>query len=161
MKTIRYRLIFIAASKSYYVTTSGKDDNLGTSESTSWLRIQKAANSAMPGSTVYIGPGTYYETITINVQGNAGDGPIKFTSLMSNNRAVISGKQATVPSADGTLNLIYMEKKSYLQFSNLELTDLKGIECSGVRIVGGGSNVGTYACLCDFFEDMLIKLIEF
>jgi hypothetical protein len=159
--SVSNQLIFIELSKSYYVTKSGKDNNVGTSEATSWLTIQKAANSATPGSTVYIGPGTYYETVTINVQGNAGDGPIQFTSLLSNNRAVISGKQATVPSVDGTLNLIYMEKKSYLQFSNLELTDLKGTECSGVRIVGGGSNIGTYACLYDFFEDILIKLIEF
>jgi hypothetical protein len=66
---------------------------------------------------------------------------------MSNQRPVISGKQASVASADGTLNLIYMEDKSYLQFTNLELIDLKATECSGVRIVGGGSNVGMYLCL--------------
>ncbi len=147
LKSIRSRLIFIGASKSYYVTKTGQDHNLGTSETTAWLTIQKAASSATPGSTVYIGPGTYYETITIKVEGNTREGSITFTSLTPNKRPVISGKNAKVTSADGTLNLIYMENKSYLQFANLELTDLKATECSAVRIIGGGSNVGTYACL--------------
>jgi hypothetical protein len=121
---------------------SGKDQNAGTTETTAWLTIQKAANSATAGSTVYIGPGIYYETVTINVEGNAKDGSITFTSLMANNRPVISGKQAKVQSADGTLNVIYIENKSYLRFVNLELTELKATECSGVRVVGGGTNVG-------------------
>ena len=129
------------------MTKSGTDLNGVTSETTSWLTIQKAADSAMPGSTVYIGPGIYYETITINVQGNDRDGSIKFTSLLSNDRAIISGKYALVPSKDGTMNLIYMEKKSYLEFSNLELTNLRSTECSGVRIVGGGTHVGMYGSL--------------
>jgi hypothetical protein len=146
IKSIRYRLIFIEAVKSYYVTKSGKDDNVGTNEATAWLTIQKAANSATPGSTVYIGPGIYYETVTINIEGNTKEGSITFTSLIPNKRSVISGKQAIVTSSDGTLNLIYVEKKSYLQFVNLELTDLKATECSGARIVGGGSNVGTFLC---------------
>ena len=147
-ESIRYQLIFTGASKSYYVTKSDKDHNSGTSETILCLTIQKAANSVTPGSTVYIGPGIYYESITINVQGNARDGSIKFTNLLSNDRAVISGKYALVPSEDGTMNLIYMEKKSYLQFSNPELTDLRSMECSRVRIVGGGSHVGTYGSLC-------------
>lgn len=77
-----------------------------------------------------------------------------------NNRAIISGKQAKASSADGTLNLIYMESKSYLRFVNLELTTLKATECSGVRIVGGGSNVGMY-CSCNvvsFSTYILINL---
>lgn len=115
---------------------------MGTSESHAWLTIQKAANLATPGSIVYIGPGIYYETVTINVQGNGKDGSITFTSLISNKQPVISGKQATTASPDGTLNLIYIENKSYLRFINLELTNLKAVECSGVRIVGSGSNIG-------------------
>lgn len=69
------------AGKSYYVTKSGKDSNAGTTEATAWLTIQKAANSATPGSTVYIGAGVYSELVTINVQGNAVDGAITFTAL--------------------------------------------------------------------------------
>jgi hypothetical protein len=146
-------LKFIAAAKSYYVTKSGNDVNVGTSESHACLTIQKAANLATPGSTVYIGPGIYYETVTINVQGNVKDGSITFTSLISNKQPVISGKQATTTSPDGTLNLIYIENKSYLRFINLELTNLKAVECSGVRIVGSGSNIGMYY----YYKNLMIN----
>jgi len=137
--------LFVVAGTSYYVTKSGKDTNVGTSETTAWLTIQKAANSATPGSTVYIGPGTYYETVTINVQGTAKDGSITFTSLMLTNPAVISGKQAKVQAPDGSFTLIYLEKKSYLRFVDLVLTELKSADCSGMRVVGGGTDVGEYS----------------
>ncbi|CAF1674052.1 unnamed protein product, partial [Adineta ricciae] len=104
--------IHIVDCTSYYVMKSGKDTNTGTSPSTAWLTIQKAANSATAGSTVYIGPGVYYETVTINVQGNANNGFITFTSYMPNNQSVISGKQAKTQSADGAFNLIYIQDKS-------------------------------------------------
>ncbi|CAF2425169.1 unnamed protein product [Rotaria sp. Silwood2] len=129
------------AAQSYYVTKSGNDRNLGTNQSAAWRTIQKAASQATPGSTVYIGPGTYYETVTILVQGNAKDGPITFTNLMLNTRPIISGEQARNRSSDGTLNLIYMENKSYLRFVNLELANLTSTECSGIRIVGGGTRI--------------------
>ncbi|CAF3436613.1 unnamed protein product [Rotaria sp. Silwood1] len=132
---------FIDAAQSYYVTISGNDGNLGTTQSNAWRSIQKAASQAIPGSTVYIGPGTYYETVTILVQGDATSGPITFTSLDPNIRPIISGALATVASSDGTLNLIYMENKSYLRFVNLELTNLTNTECSGIRIIGGGTQI--------------------
>ena len=123
---------------------SGQDTNAGTSRITAWLTIQRAANSATPGSTVYIGPGIYYETVTINVEGNARDGPITFTSLISNNVPVISGRVSQNPSADETFNVIYIEDKSYLRLINLELTNLRAVECSGVRIIGSGTNIGRF-----------------
>ncbi|CAF1395642.1 unnamed protein product [Rotaria sordida] len=125
----------------YYVMSSGNDDNSGTTQTNAWRTIQKAASKAIAGSTVYIGPGTYYETITILVQGNLFNGSITFTSLMPDNPAIISGENATVASPDGTLNLIYIENKSYLNIINLELANLKGSECSGVRIVGSGTRI--------------------
>ncbi|CAF3570938.1 unnamed protein product [Rotaria sordida] len=129
------------AAQSYYVTKSGNDKNLGTSQLQAWGTIQKAASQATPGSTVYIGPGTYYETVTIGVQGNARSGPITFTSLISKTRPIISGARAKARSSDEILNLIYMENKSYLRFVNLELANLTHTECSGIRIVGAGTQV--------------------
>ncbi|CAF2703204.1 unnamed protein product [Rotaria sp. Silwood2] len=120
---------------------SGNDDNSGTTQTNAWRTIQKAASKAMAGSTVYIGPGTYYETVTILVQGNSFNGSITFTSLMPDNSAIISGENATVASPDGTLNLIYIENKSYLNIINLELSNLNSSECSGVRIVGDGTRI--------------------
>ncbi|CAF4958503.1 unnamed protein product [Rotaria sp. Silwood1] len=84
---------------------SGNDDNSGTTQTNAWRTIQKAASKAMAGSTVYIGPGTYYETVTILVQGNLFNRSITFTSLMPDNPAIISGENAAVASPDELRNL--------------------------------------------------------
>jgi len=57
----------------FYVSTSGSDTNSGTSLSAAWRTIQKAMNSATPGSTVNILAGTYNERLTLNVSGTTGN----------------------------------------------------------------------------------------
>lgn len=69
-------------SQSLYVDKnngSASDANPGT-EALPWATIQHAANSATPGSTVFIKAGTYFETIVINVSGTAGN-YITFTNF--------------------------------------------------------------------------------
>jgi hypothetical protein len=56
-----------------YVSTTGNDVNNGTSLSTPWRTIQKAMNSATPGSTVNIVAGTYNERLTLGVSGTVGN----------------------------------------------------------------------------------------
>ncbi|HCI44808.1 MAG TPA: hypothetical protein DE315_04680, partial [Candidatus Omnitrophica bacterium] len=60
----------------YYVSPAGSDANSGT-ETLPWKTIQKAADSAKPGDTVYVKAGTYYEKVKINQSGLAGQ-PIIF-----------------------------------------------------------------------------------
>ena len=45
----------------YYVSTSGNDGNNGTSLSTPWRTINKAAQTMVAGDTVYVRGGTYRE----------------------------------------------------------------------------------------------------
>src|ERR1051325_7473065 len=47
----------------YYVSTSGSDGNNGTSLSTPWRTINKAAQTMVAGDTVYIRGGTYRESV--------------------------------------------------------------------------------------------------
>src|SRR5437762_9606111 len=56
-----------------YVAPNGSDANNGTSPSAPWRTIQKAMNSATPGSTVNIVAGTYNERLTVGVSGTAGN----------------------------------------------------------------------------------------
>ena len=63
----------LSAGTQFYVATTGSDANSGTSLSTPWRTIQKAMNSATPGSTVNILAGTYNERLTLNVSGTAGN----------------------------------------------------------------------------------------
>jgi hypothetical protein len=59
------------APVNYYVAPNGSDTNPGTL-SAPWLTIQKAMNSATPGSIVNIRAGTYRERLSLNVSGTAG-----------------------------------------------------------------------------------------
>jgi hypothetical protein len=48
---------------SYFVSTGGNDANAGTNLSASFRTIQRAANMAKPGDTVFVRGGTYRETV--------------------------------------------------------------------------------------------------
>jgi hypothetical protein len=59
-----------------FVATNGDDGNPGTKDQP-WRTIQKAMDSATPGSTVNIRAGTYNERLSVNVSG-ATNAPIVF-----------------------------------------------------------------------------------
>ncbi|MDM8551537.1 right-handed parallel beta-helix repeat-containing protein [Desulfobacterales bacterium HSG2] len=59
---------FNLAHADYYVATNGSDTNPGTLAQP-WKTVQKAADTAGPGTTVYVREGTYNEQVTINVSG--------------------------------------------------------------------------------------------
>lgn len=48
----------------YYVSTTGNDNNNGTSLSMPWRTINKAAQTMFAGDTVYIRGGTYRESVS-------------------------------------------------------------------------------------------------
>ncbi len=67
-----------ARSNTYYVSVAGNDNNKGTSESSAWRTISKAASSAKSGSTVWIKAGNYVnENVVVKHSGKIND-PIKF-----------------------------------------------------------------------------------
>jgi len=52
------------SAATYYVSTSGNDGNNGTSLSTPWRTINKAAQTMFAGDTVFIRGGTYRESVS-------------------------------------------------------------------------------------------------
>jgi hypothetical protein len=66
----------VAKSATYYVSKSGSDSNPGT-QSSPWLTIQKAANTAQAGDTVNVGTGTYNEQVSLSHSGTSSS-PISF-----------------------------------------------------------------------------------
>ncbi len=56
----------------YYVRKSGLDTNGGLSAGDAFLTIDKAANTVAAGDTVYVGAGTYRETVTMDTAGSSG-----------------------------------------------------------------------------------------
>lgn len=123
----------------YFVAPDGNDANPGT-EALPWQSIQKAANEAVPGSTVFVRGGTYHEKIAINVEGNDIEGHITFTAY-DNEHVTISGEGVPNNPASYTDDLIYMENKSYLRIVGFEIRDLQVVEGSGIRFWGAGSHI--------------------
>ncbi len=68
---------------------SCNDSGAGTSLSTAWCTIQKAATTAVAGDTVYIRGGTYRETATPTNSGTSGS-PISFINYQ-NETPIING----------------------------------------------------------------------
>ena len=60
-----------AAGTTYYVAKTGNDSNPGTA-SQPWRTIQKAANTAAAGDTVYVRAGTYNEKVIVKNSGAPG-----------------------------------------------------------------------------------------
>lgn len=110
----------------YYVRKTGNDGSAGTSAGAAWLTIGKALGAAgiASGDTVYIGPGTYRETVTVamtsavaetfvigDVDGShTGDapGPIIWTAYTTSD--IVAPANAVTLSLNG---------KDHLTFQNL------------------------------------------
>ena len=69
-------LSYWAQAQTYYVAKTGSDSNSG-SASAPWLTIGHAALEAQAGSTVYVGAGTYNESVTFANSGTS-SAPIVF-----------------------------------------------------------------------------------
>jgi len=111
----------------YYVRKSGNDGAAGTTPATAWLTIAKALGAAgiASGDTVYIGAGTYRETVTVamtsatvetfvigDVDGShTGDsGDVIWTAYTTND--------TTAPAAAATLTL---SARDFLTFVDLTI----------------------------------------
>jgi len=60
-----------------YVSLNGNDAHDGQTPETAWRTLTRAASSAAPGETVYVMPGTYAETMTIDIKGSE-EKPVAF-----------------------------------------------------------------------------------
>lgn len=77
------------SASEYHVSPDGDDAQDG-SILASWRMLQRAADTLMPGETVYVHDGVYDERVTINVSGNANAGQ----------RRVLDGDGDGVPVVD-------------------------------------------------------------
>lgn len=53
-----------ASAANYYVRKTGNDANAGTSAGAAFKTVSRAITAAQPGDVIYIGKGTYSESIT-------------------------------------------------------------------------------------------------
>ena len=118
----------------YYVAPTGSDNNDGSGCSP-WATINHAASKAGPGSTVYVEPGTYNQTVSTSHSGTSGS-PITFISETKWG-AHIDG---------GGAKYIWYNTGNYVRIYGFDITDL-GTESAGgcdsgpVAIINYGTNV--------------------
>lgn len=117
----------VSAQTNYYVSTTGNDNNTGTTIPQAWLTIQKAANELQAGDTVFIKSGTYPEIV---IPANSGT---------ASNFITYTNYPGDTPILDGT-----SFASTYLQFYDRGIFDIKDkyyINVNGLTVknsAGGG-----------------------
>jgi chitodextrinase len=140
--------------KAYYVAKSGSDSSAGTA-SAPWLTISHAASTVSAGDIVYVGAGTYAESVSISQSGTA-SAPIIFDgqgvavvdgthvacctspSFVSSNGFVGSTTQGlfTLGAAAG-MNYVTVEGFTIQNYRTASKDDVP----AGILIVGGGTGI--------------------
>lgn len=116
-----------SALNKYFVDIKlGNDNNSGKDILAAWKTIQKAANEATGGSTVYIREGIYYENVVINVTGTQNH-PITFTNYL-NEVVKIDG------SKTNETTLLNITNKSYLAFKGIAFQNITKNNSQGISI---------------------------
>ncbi len=88
----------------FYVSTSGSDNNSGSSTGSALRTIAKAASLAGPGDTVVILPGTYRESVTVKNNGTA-TAPITFKAQTPGTVYIDGADAVTGWSREGSSNI--------------------------------------------------------
>ena len=125
----------------YYVSTSGNDNNTGTL-SAPWRTIQKAANTVKAGDTVQVRAGTYNEIVTMKTSGNSTAGYITFQNYpgeapIVDGTGLVAGGQTGLFSLEGTFSYIVIQGFEIRNFSSSS----KGKVPVGIDFEGAGSNL--------------------
>jgi hypothetical protein len=142
------------STNAYYVSKSGSNSNAGTA-SAPWLTISHAASKVSPGDIVYVGAGTYHESVPIAVSGTA-SAPIIFDgqgvaivdgtgvacctspSFVASNGFVGSNTQGLFTlGASAGLNYVTVEGFTIQNYKTANKDDVP----AGIMIVGAGTGI--------------------
>lgn len=133
--------VLLASGVSYYVSTSGSDNNPGTVGSP-WRTIQHAAKSVQAGDIVYVRAGVYNEAVTVTVSGSASSGYVTFQSYPGE-LATVDGTGLKVVS--GQSGLFNITNQNYVAISGFEMRNFTSSSDAqvpiGIYLTGADSYV--------------------
>ncbi len=109
------------AQSTYYVRKTGSDSNAGTSPGSAYKTIDKAADTATAGATIYVGAGTYTETVTPSNDGTAGS-PIVYVADTSGAQTGDAGEVIIRRTGNGQ-DVLVVDSDNYLTFRGFIIED--------------------------------------
>lgn len=110
------------SATNYYVATTGSNSANGTTPDTPFLTIQKGAQMAKAGDTVFVAPGTYSEmNIKPTYSGSQAKGHIVFIA-QSGSDAVIISKENTTSSDNGN-SFFDLSNKNHIWIEGFEFAN--------------------------------------
>ncbi|MEI7423888.1 MAG: hypothetical protein WCK18_17430 [Prolixibacteraceae bacterium] len=121
-KRIRYTLLFcillsseIVVAKTFYIAKDGRDDNSGLITNP-FLTIQKGANLAQPGDTIFVSEGIYRERVS-PPRGGTENAPIVYMAEPGK-RVYIKGSDVYNSKLQKVANNIYACNLSIMHFTD-------------------------------------------
>jgi len=126
-------------TKVYYVSVEGSDANEGSFENP-FRRINKALSMAIPGDTILVRGGTYYEKVIFPKSGRAG----KTITLKAypNEKPILDG---TGLSIIGKEALVTIRNVDYINFEGFDVCNYKSstpwVNINGILADEGASNI--------------------
>lgn len=124
----------------YYVDPAGHDDSTGTSMAAAWKTLSKInASTFTPGDRIlFKSGGIWNDTLHIKSSGTT-EAPIIIDKYGGDARPIINGGGLKNGS-----NALYLNKVSYFEVNNLELTNTvpagMSYAATGIRVVGGSAS---------------------
>ena len=108
-----------AKAATYYVATNGVDANAGATTNAPWRTIQHAADSLVPGDTVFVRGGIYNERVTFNVSGNLNHS-LTFQNYPGET-PIVDGAGLPIPQLAYATGLLEFTSGSYITVQGFEI----------------------------------------
>jgi len=129
------------ATSALYVSPGGNDSNPGTMDKP-LKTIQRGADLATPGTTVYLRGGIYCERLKVTSGGNPEKGFVAFQSHPGE-QAILDG--SCHQAAEGLDAMVELKNVSFVRVQGLEIRNLitddaRSVPC-GIRVGGSGSHI--------------------
>ena len=124
-----------------YVSPNGNDSNPGTINKP-LKSLQRAADLARPGTTIYVRGGLYCERLKVTYGGSQDAGFVSFQS-QAGERAILDG--SCLKAAEDDDALVELRNVSFVRVRGFEVRNLRTDNDQsvpwGIRVVGAGSHI--------------------
>jgi len=105
------------ANHIYYVRSVGDDDNSGLSSNSAFLTINKSLDVARQGDFIFVGNGTYRESLNFSHSGTA-DEPI---ALVADSSGIYTGDSGDVIISTTSTNAINIASQEYIKINGFKI----------------------------------------